>query len=141
MDGHSGVAPPGISKPGAYLFATDWLCLGEIAADLLGLVRRQDGLLVPRDEGIELIPSEHALARRLLPARTEALDAASVAMAVIRHADRHGARRPWLAGLLARKPTKLAAVALANKTARTAWALTTSGETYREPPVGQLAAA
>lgn len=37
---------------------------------------------------------------------------------------------PWLAGLLARKPPKLVAVALANKTARIAWKLTISGERY-----------
>jgi hypothetical protein len=35
--------------------------------------------------------------------------------------------------LLLRKPRKLAAVALANKIARTAWAMMTSGETYRRP--------
>jgi transposase len=37
---------------------------------------------------------------------------------------------PWLAELLKRKPPKLAAVALANKTARIAWKLMTSGERY-----------
>lgn len=37
---------------------------------------------------------------------------------------------PWLAGLLERKPPKLAAVALANKTARIAWKLMISGERY-----------
>jgi len=37
---------------------------------------------------------------------------------------------PWLAGLLQRKPPKLVAVALANKTARIAWKLMTSGERY-----------
>ena len=37
---------------------------------------------------------------------------------------------PWLAQLLKRKPEKLAAVALANKTARIAWKLMTSGERY-----------
>jgi transposase len=40
---------------------------------------------------------------------------------------------PWLLGLLARKPKKLAAVALANKMARTAWAMMISGEVYRRP--------
>ena len=40
---------------------------------------------------------------------------------------------PWLAGLLQRKPPKLVAVALANKTARMIWAIMTSGEAYREP--------
>ena len=57
------------------------------------------------------------------------------AMAVIRHAERHGTKRAWLLQLLARRATKVAAVALANKTARMVWALMTSGERYREPTV------
>src|SRR4029453_16085776 len=60
------------------------------------------------------------------------------AMAVIRYAQRHGSRRPWLVQLLARRTTKVAAVALANKTARIIWAIMTTGERYREP-VGQAA--
>ena len=55
------------------------------------------------------------------------------ALAVIRYAQRHGTRRPWLVQLLARRTTKIAAVALANKTARMIWAIMTSGERYREP--------
>jgi transposase len=55
------------------------------------------------------------------------------AMAVIRYAERHGTRRPWLVQLMQRRTTKVAAVALANKTARIIWALMTSGERYREP--------
>jgi transposase len=38
---------------------------------------------------------------------------------------------PWLVDLLKRKPPKLAAVALANKTARIAWKLMVGGERYR----------
>jgi transposase len=56
-------------------------------------------------------------------------------MAVIRYAERHGTKRAWLIQLLARRATKVAAVALANKTARMVWALMTSGERYREPTV------
>ena len=37
------------------------------------------------------------------------------AMAVIRYAQRHGTRRPWLLQLLARRTTKVAAVALADQ--------------------------
>lgn len=55
------------------------------------------------------------------------------AVAVIRHAVRNGARRPWLVQLLARRTPKVAAVALANKNARMVWAIMTSGERYREP--------
>jgi transposase len=55
------------------------------------------------------------------------------AMAVIRYAQRHGTHRPWLVQLMARRTTKVAAVALANKTARIVWAIMISGERYREP--------
>ena len=55
------------------------------------------------------------------------------AMAVIRYAERSATRRPWLAQLLARRKAKIAAVALANKIARTVWAMMMTGERYREP--------
>ena len=54
-------------------------------------------------------------------------------MAVIRYAQRNGTKRPWLVQLMARRSVKVAAVALANKTARMVWALMISGERYREP--------
>ena len=56
------------------------------------------------------------------------------ALAVIRYAKIHGSQhRPWLTALLARRPTKVAAIALANKIARMAWAMMARGERYREP--------
>ncbi len=55
------------------------------------------------------------------------------AMSVIRHAKRRGTADPWLANIIARKPTKVAAVALANKNARTARALLATGGIYRRP--------
>ena len=56
------------------------------------------------------------------------------ALAVIRYAKIHGTgHRPWLTALLARKPAKVAAIALANKIARMAWAMMAKGERYKEP--------
>ncbi len=56
------------------------------------------------------------------------------AMSVILHAKRRGTTNlPWLAKLIASKPTKVAAVALANKTARIVWALIRHGGTYQKP--------
>jgi transposase len=56
------------------------------------------------------------------------------ALAVIRYAKIHGTKhRPWLTALLARRPTKVAAIALANKIARIAWAMMSKGERYKEP--------
>ena len=56
------------------------------------------------------------------------------AMAEIRWAIRRGmSEGSWLARMLARKPRKLVAVALANKMARIVWALMTKKETYRDP--------
>ena len=55
------------------------------------------------------------------------------ATAVIQAASKPGSQQmtEWLRALLARKPRKLAATALANKMARIAWKLMTSGQTYR----------
>src|SRR5450631_4429579 len=56
------------------------------------------------------------------------------ALSVIRYAKIHGTgHRPWLTALLARRPTKVAAIALANKIARMVWAMMARGERYKEP--------
>jgi transposase len=58
----------------------------------------------------------------------------SGAMAVIMGARRRdGFAESWLGRLLARKPTLVVAVALANKHARIVWALLARGGVYREP--------
>jgi transposase len=58
------------------------------------------------------------------------------AIAVLRHARNRATRDgEWVRGLLARKPTKVAAVALANKTARIVWAVMARGNGYRAKAV------
>ncbi len=56
-------------------------------------------------------------------------------MAVIRHA-KPGSKTasPWLLTLLERRPRKVVAVALANKMARTLWAMMTNRTAYRRTP-------
>lgn len=53
------------------------------------------------------------------------------AFAVLRRARAHPEKYPWVTQLLARKPAKVVAVAIANKTARIAWAVLTKKEIYR----------
>lgn len=53
------------------------------------------------------------------------------ATAVVRQARLHPAKYPWIARLLARKPAKVVAIAVANKMARIAWAIMSKGGTYR----------
>lgn len=62
------------------------------------------------------------------------------AAAVLRHARAHPDKHPWLIQLLARRPAKVAIVALANKMARIAWAVLSRGETYRPPARAAIAA-
>lgn len=87
---------------------------------------------------IGLTPKDHSTAGKvrlgvITRAGDEALRSLLVvgATAVIWQARRgRGKPSPWLVDLLKRKPPKLAAVALANKIARIAWKLMTTGETY-----------
>lgn len=88
---------------------------------------------------VGLTPKDHSTAgRQRLGGITRAGDETlrhllvSGAMAVIRRA-KPGRASPWLLSLLARKSRKEAAVALANKMARIAWAMMMSGEVYRRP--------
>jgi transposase len=54
------------------------------------------------------------------------------ATAVIRYArTKTAAQTAWINSLLSKKPVRLVSVALANKTARIAWALLSRGEVYR----------
>jgi transposase len=88
---------------------------------------------------IGLTPKDHSTAGKqrlggITRAGDEALRAALVtgATAVIQQVRRgRGTVSPWLARIIASKKPKVAAVALANKTARIAWKMMVSGEAYR----------
>ena len=91
-----------------------------------------------------LTPQEHSTGGkqrmgRISRAGNERLRALFVsgATSVLHAAMKPGSRQmtDWLRALLLRKPRKLVAVALANKMARIAWALMTSGEVYRRPSI------
>ena len=87
---------------------------------------------------IGLTPKDHSTAGRLrLGVITRAGDEAlrhvlvAGAMSVIKQAKaQRGTPSPWLVRLLERKPPKLAAIALANKTARVAWKMMVTGACY-----------
>ncbi|NNM77813.1 IS110 family transposase [Sphingomonas sp. ID1715] len=105
------VADPGVFRTGRDLAA--WI----------GLVPRQNSSGGKERLG-SICKAGHRYLRQMLVVGS---------MAVIRHAERSATRRPWLAQLLARKKAKVAAVALANKIARTVWAMMMTGERYRAP--------
>jgi len=95
-----------------------------------------------------LTPKDHSTAGKtrhggITRAGDEALRSTLVvgATAVINQARRRDKATAWLAGLLARKPAKLVAVALANKMARIAWKLMVSGEIYATGRMGATTAA
>ena len=62
------------------------------------------------------------------------------ATSVLRRAKGNDKAPRWLIGLLARRPFKVVAVALANKMARIIWALLTKGGTYRNTGAASSAA-
>jgi transposase len=61
------------------------------------------------------------------------------AHAVLRRAKENPEKFPWITQLLARRPFKVVAVALANKMARVAWALLARGGKYRAPAIAAAA--
>lgn len=64
------------------------------------------------------------------------------ATSVFRHiGTKPAASATWLRGVLARRPTRVASVAQANKTARIVWALLKRGESFRAPTMPKAAVA
>ncbi len=88
-----------------------------------------------------LVPRQHSTGGKQLLGMTSKMGQRDIrrlliigAMAVVRWASRKGAAEgSWLHRMMARKPRMLAAIALANKMARSVWAMLTKGEDYRVP--------
>ena len=86
-----------------------------------------------------LVPRQHAAAGRPRLGRTSKMGRRDIrrlliigAMTVVRWAVRKGAAKgSWLARMLAKKPRLVVAIALANKMARSVWAMLSKGEGYR----------
>src|SRR5207253_4477173 len=119
---------PGIGILGASTIATmvtdpKAFRSGRDFAAWVGLVPRQDSTGGKRKLGPISKQGDRYLRRILVVG----------AHAVLKQARTRPDKHPWLARLMARKPGKLAAVALANKTARIAWAVLARGESYRAP--------
>jgi len=90
-----------------------------------------------------LVPRQHSTGGKQRLGKTSKMGQRDIrrlliigAMAVVRWACRRGAPEgSWLARMLARKPRMLLAIALANKMARSIWAMQTKGEDYRIPAI------
>jgi transposase len=102
---------------------------GRDFAAWIGLVPRQDSTGGKQKLGPISKQGDHYLRRILIVG----------AIAVLRRAQENPGKYPWLTQLLARRPFKVVAVALANKMARTAWALMVHGGTYRAPELAEAA--
>jgi transposase len=87
-----------------------------------------------------LVPVQHSSGGKQRLGRTSKMGQRDIrrlliigAMAVIRWASKRGAPEgSWLSRMLGRKPLMLVAMALANKMARTAWAMLVKQENYRD---------
>jgi transposase len=123
---------PGIEIIGASAIAATvsdpMVCSGRDFAAWIGLVPRQDSTGGKQKLGPISKQGDQYLRRILIVG----------AHSVLRRAKEDPLKYPWLTQLLARRPFKVVALALANKMARIAWALLAHGGAYR---MLQLAAA
>jgi transposase len=123
-----GIGPIGATTIAAIVTDPNAFKTGRDFAAWIGLVPRQDSTGGKQKLGPISKQGDRYLRRILIVG----------AHAVLRRAKQEPAKYPWLTELLARRPFKVVAVALANKMARIAWALLAKGGTYRGP---ELAAA
>ena len=89
-----------------------------------------------------LVPVQHSTGGKQVLGKTSKMGVArdirrlliTGAMVIVRWACRKGVQEgTWLHRMLGRKPRILVAIALANKMARSIWAMLTKGEDYRGP--------
>jgi transposase len=111
-----------VTEPGAFKS-------GRELAAWIGLVPRQHSTGGKQTLGSISKQGDRYLRRLLIVGAT----------AVIRHARVHPDKHPWIMKLLAKMPAKKVAVALANKTARIAWAILAKGGTYQAPALAERA--
>ena len=123
-----GVGVLGASAITATVADTDAFRSGRDFAAWIGLVPRQDSTGGKQKLGPISKQGDRYLRRILVVG----------AHSVLKRAKQSPEKYPWLTQLLARRPFKVVAIALANKMARVAWALLARGGTYRAP---KLAAA
>lgn len=95
-----------------------------------------------------LVPRQHSTGGKQVLGRTSKMGQKDIrkllivgAMSVIKsevYRDNDG-RPTWLGQLLKRKPRMVVAIALANKMARSIWAMLTKGEDYKNPTTAAVA--
>ncbi len=119
-----GIGPIAATAITALVPAPEGFRAGRDFAAWLGLVPQQRSTGGKQKLGAVSKMGERTIRRLLIPG----------ASAVVRWAGQRGAPAgSWLARMLARKPKMLVTAALANKTARTVWALLVKGGVYRAP--------
>ena len=93
-----------------------------------------------------LVPRQHSTGGKQVLGKTSKMGQRDIrrlliigAMAVVRSALRkEPPEGSWLQRMLARKPKMLVAIALANKMARSVWAMLAKGEDFRVPTVAAI---
>ena len=100
------------------------------AAECAGAEWDQRAGIASLREQVESADSAERRAAMRLARTKPTTPAGGGATSIIQHVRRGGRGSPWIVDLLKRKPPKLAAVAVANKMARSAWKLMITGESY-----------